>query len=73
MIPVVLEVIFPLELPQSSKADYKLNFDEHVKILCSKANNKMKALSRAMPYMSVEKKISMNSFFNAQFNYCPLI
>ena len=38
------------------KVDYKLNFDEHVKILCSKSNNKMKAVSRAMPYMSVEKK-----------------
>ena len=25
------------------KIDYKLNFDEHVKILCSKANNKMAA------------------------------
>ena len=56
------------------KIDYKLNFDEHVKTLCSKANNKLRALARATPYMSVEKKkILMNSFFNAQFNYCPLI
>ena len=56
------------------KIDYKLNFDEYVKTLCSKANNKLRALARATPYMSVEKKkILMNSFFNAQFNYCPLI
>ena len=56
------------------KIDYKLNFDEHVKTLCSKANNKLTALARTTPYMSVEKKkILMNSFFNAQFNYCSLV
>ena len=56
------------------KIDYKLDFGEHVKTLCSKANNKLRALARATPYMSVEKKkILMNSFFNAQFNYCPLV
>ena len=45
-----------------------------MKTLCSKANNKLRALARATPYMSVEKKkILMNSFFNAQFNYCPLV
>ena len=56
------------------KIDYKLNFDEHVKTLCSKSNNKLRALARTTPYMSVDqKKILMNSFFNAQFNYCPLV
>ena len=50
------------------KIDYKLNFDEHVKTLCSKANNKLRELERVTPYMSVEKKKMMiNSFFNAQF------
>ena len=38
------------------KIDCKLNFDEHVKTLCSKANNKLRALARATPYMNVEKK-----------------
>ena len=34
----------------------------------------MRALARVTPYMTLEKnKIIMNSFFNAQFNYCPLI
>ena len=48
------------------KIDYKLIFDEHVKTLCSKGNNKMRALARATPYMNVEKKkILMTSFFNA--------
>ena len=45
------------------KIDYKLNFDEHVKTLCSKANKKLRALARVTPYMSVKKeKILMNSF-----------
>ena len=52
----------------------KLNFDTHVKGLCKKANNKLRYLARATPYMSLEKKkLLMNFFFNAQFNYCPLI
>ena len=56
------------------KIDYKLNFDEHVKTLCNKANNELRALATATPYMNVEKKkILMNSFFNSQLNYCPLI
>ena len=63
------------------KIDDKLNFDEHAKTLCSKTNNKLRALARATPYMAratpymnvEKKKILMNSFFNAQFNYCPLI
>ena len=58
----------------SIKIDIKLNVDTHVKGLCKKANNKLRALARATPYMSLEKKkLLMNSFFNAQFNYCPLI
>ena len=36
------------------KIEYKLKFDEHVKTLCSKANNKLKALGRATPYMNAE-------------------
>ena len=56
------------------KIVYKLSFDEHVETLCTKANNELTALARATPYMRDEKKkILMSSFFNAQFNYCPLI
>ena len=56
------------------KIDYKLNFDNHVNSLCKKANNKLRTLARATPYMYIEKKkLLMNSFFNAQFNYCPLL
>ena len=54
--------------------DSKLNFDCHVNHLCNKANKKLRALARVTPYMTLEKKkIVMNSFFDAQFNYCPLI
>ena len=56
------------------KINYKLNFDNHVNSLCKKANNKLRALTRATPYMNIErKKLLMNSFFNAQFNYFPLL
>ena len=52
----------------------KLYFDTHVKGLCKKANNKLRALARVTPYTSLEKKkLLVNSFFNDQFNYCPLI
>ena len=53
------------------KIDYKHNFDEHAKTLCSKDNNKLRALARVTPFVSVEKK-EMNSFFNTDFNYYPL-
>ena len=56
------------------KIDSKLNFDCHVNHLCNKASKKLRALARVTPYMTLEKKkIVMNSFLNAQLNYCPLI
>ena len=44
------------------KIDNKLNFDTHVKGLCTKANNKLRALTRATPYMSLEKKEASHEF-----------
>ena len=56
------------------KIDSKLRFDDHIQDLCNKANRKLRALARATPYMNPQKrKVLMNAFFNAQFNYCPLI
>ena len=56
------------------KIDSKLRFDDHIQDLCNKANRKLRALARATPYMNLQKrKVLMNAFFNAQFNYCPLI
>ena len=51
------------------KIDSKLSFDKHIKTICKKASNKLRALARVTPYMSIEKKkILMNSFFDSQFN-----
>ena len=44
------------------KIDNKLNFNTHVKGLCKKANNKLRALARATPYMSPEKKKLLMTF-----------
>ena len=56
------------------KINSKLRFDDHNQDLCNKANRKLRALAQATPYMNLQKrKVLMNAFFNAQFNYCPLI
>ena len=49
------------------KVDTKLNFNEHLNDIISKASRKVNALSRVVPYMSLsKKKILMNSFFNSK-------
>ena len=54
--------------------DSKLSFDKHIRAICKKASNKLRALARVTPYMAIEeKKVLMNSFFDSQFNYCPLV
>ena len=56
------------------KVDGKLNFNEHLNDIISKASRKVNALSRVMPYMNLSKKKKLvSSFSNSQFNYCPLI
>ena len=56
------------------KIDKKLSFGEHVRNILKNANSKLNALARATPYMDIRKrKLLLNAFFNAQFNYCPLI
>ena len=50
------------------------NFNTHVKGLCMKANNKLRALARVHHIcLSKKRKFLRISFFNPQFNYCPLI
>ena len=56
------------------KIDNKLTFDEHISGLCKKAANRLRALVRVTSYVSVPKrKLLLSSFFNAQFNHCPLV
>ena len=53
--------------------DNKLNFDEHVDKIRKKANNKLHALSRIAKYLDATKlRLVMKTFFDSQFNYCPL-
>ena len=55
------------------QVDCNLNFNSHLNTLCKKASSKINALARISPYLDVYKrKLSMNSFFNAQFGYRPL-
>ena len=57
-----------------TKVDAKLNFNKHLNDIISKASPKINALSRVMPCMSLSKKKKLvSSFFNSQFNYCPLV
>ena len=54
------------------KVDTKLNFNEHLNDIISKANHKINALSGVMPYMNLfKKKKLLSSFFNSQLIYCP--
>ena len=54
--------------------DDELTFEEHVKTILKKGNQKLHALMRVSRYMSEEKlKLLMKTFIDSQFNYCPLI
>ena len=54
------------------KIDNKLSFDGRVKNTYKKANGKL--LARATPYMEIGKrKLILNTFFNAHFNYFPIV
>ena len=54
--------------------DSSLTFDNHVKTICKKASQKLTAISRMSHYLSEKKrKVLIASFFESQFNYCPLV
>ena len=55
------------------KVDTKLNFNEHVNDIMSKASRKINTLLRVMPCMSLSKKKNCWVHFLTQFHYCPLI
>ena len=53
--------------------DKDLNFTSHVSNICTKAGQKLAAISRIAKFMSLEKrKLLITSFFDSQFEYCPL-
>ena len=54
--------------------DSELTFHKHIISLCSKTNQKLSALARIAKYLTIDKrKILLNSFITAQFNYCTSI
>ena len=54
--------------------DWKQNFNDHVKHICSKANARVKALYRLRSILSLQQKLVLfNSFLLSSFNYCPTI
>ena len=54
--------------------DSKLCFLPHIKDLCRRANQKIKALLRIRSNLSqVKAEALSNSFILSAFNYCPLI
>ena len=72
--------LFSRLVPESSTSkkllgvtiDNKLKFDKHVENICQKASRKLNAPARLVDYMDLSKRrILMNAFFNAQFNYYP--
>ena len=51
-----------------------LKFEYHIESLCSKANQKLYALSRMSSYISLDQHtLIMKSFINSQLGYCSLI
>ena len=56
------------------KIDNKMAFNDHVSDICTKASQKLHALSRISWYMTVKlRKTTMQSFILSQFGYCPLV
>ena len=56
------------------KIDNKLKCEEHIRDLCKKASGQMNALFRFQNFLSHKAKaILVQSFINANFNYCPLV
>ena len=54
--------------------DNKLQFDEHVTIICNKVSQKLLALNRISQYMQTKQRvIIMKAFITSQFSYCPLV
>ena len=62
------------EKPLGVKFDSKLTFNQHISNLCNGNSRKVNALARITSSMNLPKRrLLMNYFFKAQFNYCPLI
>ena len=53
--------------------DVKLNYNEHVRRICSKASAQISALQRLMGLVDYpNRKAICTSFISSNINYCPL-
>ena len=56
------------------KIDHNSSFEEHVSTLCSKAAQKLHALSRISLFMTqAQRRSIMKAFINSHFGYCQLV
>ena len=54
--------------------DDKLSFNIHVSKICNSEANHLNALTRLRNFMTFNvKEALVNSYFMANFNYCPLV
>ena len=54
--------------------DVKLTFNLHLHEMCKRASQKLHAIARILPEMSINKRrVLVNGFFKSLFNYCPLV
>ena len=63
-----------IEIVLGLQIDNKLNFENHIKSLCSKVSQKLGALQRFSNLLDAQKKnLLFNSIIKSQFSYCPLV
>ena len=53
--------------------DDKLNFSLHVSNICKSAANQLSALIMLNNLCFEGKRVSINTYFMSNFNYCPLV
>ena len=56
------------------EADSKLDFDKHITQLCKKSAGQLNSICRLKSFSNTDqRKILVNSFIYANYNYCPLV
>ena len=71
---VLLELKISIVKTIRNQGYVRLDFIEHLDGIIKKYRRKINAISRTTSFMNISKRrILMNSFFNLDFNYCPLV
>ena len=53
--------------------DSSLTFNDHIKMICKRDSQKLTGIARMSNLCLNSKKVLICTFFESQFNYCPLI